>query len=52
MLTYNIHVQFCTKLTILIDIDNDTIHFTVKNLTFMDILLTKIGGKIISYATF
>lgn len=31
--------QFCRKRIRLIDIANDIIHFTVKNLTFMDIFL-------------
>lgn len=36
----------------LLNIDNDTIQFTIKDQTFMDILLTGIRGKTISYATF
>lgn len=35
-----------------LNIDNDTIQFTIKDQTFMDILLTDIRGKTISYATF
>lgn len=33
------------------DNDNDKIQFTLKDQTYMDILLTEIRGKTISYAT-
>lgn len=49
MFKYNKHFHFAENL---LDIDNDTLHFTMKNLTFTNILSTEIGVKIISYATF
>lgn len=35
-----------------LNLENDTIQFTIKDKTFMDILFTEIRRKTISYATF